>query len=143
MEKRNAHRSLAAAALVTLAACSSEPTDESSVWFVSTHGLVMIEDGSPVANAFVHAMWFSDHACDTGLIDDATTRTDAEGRYSILLEGRAREGCLGLTVTPDPGSGLSRSYTAVQVVDLQANDFESVFTLEWVIPSGSGSVVRD
>jgi hypothetical protein len=140
MQKQKSYRYLTAAALLTLVACSSEPTDASDVWFLSTHGRVVMEDGSAVANALVHAMWFEDHECDKGLVTDETARTDAVGQYSILLEGREREGCLGVSVTPDLASGLSRSYTVVQVVDLQANDFESFFMLEWIIPSSSGSV---
>ena len=144
-ERGKPNRYRAAAALLALAACASEPTgpakpiESSDVWFVSTHGQVMLEDRSPLANAFVHAMWFDDSECDKGLIDDATARTDAQGQFSIVLEGRERDGCLGVSVTPEPASGLVWSYTAVQVDELYYNDFESNFTLEWLIPAASAS----
>ena len=140
MQGQKRHPHLAAAALLAVAACSSEPNDAGSVWFVSAQGQVVTEDRSPVANSFVHAMWFDDYECVTGLIDDETTRTDAEGRYSILLEGRDRVGCLGFSVTPEPGSGLLRTYTFVQVADLPTDDFESIFALEWLLPPGTESI---
>lgn len=143
MQEQMWRRYRAAGALLALAACASEPTGpakpigSSGVWFIATDGQVMLEDRSPVANAFVNAVWFEDPECEKGLVDDATVQTDAEGRYSILLEGHAPAGCLDLSVTPEPGSEQWRIYTFRPVDELEADGPESFLTMEWLIAFSS------
>lgn len=128
----------AATVLLLVGACSSEPAgpgDPTDVWFVAVHGRALTSDGTPVSDAFVHTTWYDDEECARDLVDDETMLTDAEGRFSILLRGHFRRGCLFVSVTPEPGSGLTFwSYTAVQVDELFTNGIESNFTLDWELP---------